>query len=218
MPSKDSTTTGILVLTFAIAMGTTAAVTYILTSQKERLKYLEEKKAAYEREVMIKEKTVKARKLAGEKPAAGTLVDDVSIQRVYLWEVEDLKKRFQPSKLLNTMKNVGDTNVNYFFPTLKVTSSMAEDDEDLVAKQHETNYNKLITNHECILANLVRKPNQETFTHAYVRYVAASNPLDWRCLCQERSGSIPILLVPFIHSFIHSCNHSFSLLNQSWSS
>lgn len=167
--SSSSNNSVVLVLTFAFAMGTTAAATYFWTSQREQQKYLKEKKENYERELMIKEKTVQARILAHEKPASGTLVADVSIQRVYLWEVEDLKKRFQPSKQINIMHNVVDTNVNYFFPTLKVTSSMNEDDEDSGKKVHETNYNKLITNHECILANLVRKPNQETFTHAYVR-------------------------------------------------
>ena len=32
-----------------------------------------------------------------------------------------------------------------------------------------TNYNKLITNHELILGEIVRKPNMPTYTHAYVR-------------------------------------------------
>jgi len=138
-------------------------------------KYLAEKKAAYERELKIKEKTIQARILAGEKPASGILVDDVSIQRVYLWEVEDLKKRFSPSLKVNIMKNMVHAHENpYFFPSLNATSSMKDEGEEDGDKNknngtHETNYNKLITNHECILANLVRKPNQETYTHAYVR-------------------------------------------------
>jgi hypothetical protein len=53
----------------------------------------------------------------------------------------------------------------YFFPSLsKSPSSITEKD---VAKA--TDYNKLITNHECILGEIVRKPNQPTHTRAYVR-------------------------------------------------
>lgn len=175
MPSSSSSAStsaspAVTALSLAVVMGTTAAATYFWTVQREQQKYLSEKKAAYERELLIKEKTVQARQLAGEEPASGTLVSDVSIQRVYLWEVEDLKKRFQPSQKLNVMKNVGDTHVQYFFPSLKVVSSMhAQDADNTTESTHETSYNKLITNHECILANLVRKPNQETFTHAYIR-------------------------------------------------
>ncbi len=155
----------------AVVMSTTAAATFLWTQQREQQKYLAEKKAAYEREFKIKEKTIQARILAGEKPASGLLVDDVSIQRVYLWEVEDLKKIFSPSLKLNVMKNVGAANESpYFFPSLNSSPSMKEEmGEEQKKLIHETNYNKLITNHECILANLVRKPNQETYTHAYVR-------------------------------------------------
>lgn len=99
----------------------------------------------------------------------GDLVDDLTIDRVFLWEVEDLKKRFTPSKSTNTMKNVANPNSNpYFFPTLSKRNA-SEKESDSVRAVKTTNYNKLITNHECILANIVRKPNMPTYTHAYVR-------------------------------------------------
>jgi hypothetical protein len=175
--NSSSPSTALLAVSLALCMGSTAAATYLWTRDREQEKYLAEKKAVYDRELLIKEKTVQARTLAGEAPASGTLVEDVSIQRVYLWQVEDLKHRFQPSGVENVMKNVGDQHVQYFFPSLKVVANktplnthddLDHDDVNHTAK-YATPYNKLITNHECILANLVRKPNQETFTHAFIR-------------------------------------------------
>lgn len=155
MSSKDNTANHLL--TLAIAMGSTAVATYFYTASKMQNRYLEEKKESYERELRIKEKTVQARLAAGERPAFGTLVDDVSIQRVYLWECEDLKKRFEPAKKENVMRNITELSENYFFPTLKLATSMSTDeDEEDRHKKRETPYNKLITNHECILSNLVR--------------------------------------------------------------
>ena len=135
---------------------------------------------AYTRELMIKNKTLEARKLTGQPP--GTMIDSVSIDKVYLWEVEDLKKRFPSSKHLNVMKNFpkpSQYQSNFYFPSVLSKSSGSSDsidaDRDSSAEpaedkeNHSTNYNKLITNHECILGNIVRKPNMPTSTHAYVR-------------------------------------------------
>lgn len=170
--STSATLTGLATVTAAMSL--TAVVTYYWTQRNEEKKYLEEKKAIYDRELLIKQKTLEARKLTGEP--SGTIVEDVSIEKVYLWEVEDLKKRFQPSQKINRMKNIVKTNGNpYFFPSLnKQASSISEHEhvnkkDEKSMKTVETNYNKLITNHECILADLVRKPNMPTRTHAYVR-------------------------------------------------
>ena len=130
------------------------------------MKVLKEKKEIYDRELLIKTKTLEARKLTGEP--AGTVVDDLTIDKVFLWEVEDLKKRFPSSKVDNMMKNVPSANLNpYFFPTLNAQ----EKSEEAKSNQHvkPTEYNKLITNHKCIIADIVRKPNMQTYTHAYVR-------------------------------------------------
>jgi hypothetical protein len=154
MSSKENTAP--FLLSLMVVMGTTAAATYYYTANKMQNRYLEEKKATYEREMQIKEKTVQARLAAGEKPAYGTLVDDVSIQRVYLWECEDLKKRFEPAKKENVMKNIAGSLENSFFTSMKLSPSMSADDEQEKKVKRETAYNKLITNHECILGSLVR--------------------------------------------------------------
>jgi hypothetical protein len=154
MSSKENTTT--FIVSLVVVMGTTAAATYFYTANKMQNRYLEEKKTTYEREMLIKEKTVQARLAAGEKPAYGTLVEDVSVQRVYLWECEDLKKRFEPAKKLNVMKNVTGLPEIPFLPVIKMSPSMRALDEQEGERVHETAYNKLITNHECILGGLVR--------------------------------------------------------------
>jgi 6-phosphofructokinase 1 len=149
-------------LELVVACGLTAAVTYYLTSKGEQRKYLEEKKAIYDREIEIKKKTLAARELTGEPK--GTVIEDVTIDKTYLWEVEDLKKRFPPSKIENVMKNVPPANSNpYFFPSIK-REKVADPEQKM-----ETKYNKLITNHECILADIVRKPNAKPQSVGYVR-------------------------------------------------
>jgi 6-phosphofructokinase 1 len=164
MSTKDSSTTATLV----IAVALTAAVTHWLTKRDEERKVLREKKEIYDRELMIKTKTLEARKLTGEPN--GTVIEDLTLDRVFLWEVEDLKMRFSSSKIPNVMKNIPKPNNNpYFFPSLKKNESCVSNSEKDKPKVQVTQYNRLITNHECILGDLVRKPNMPTFTHAYVR-------------------------------------------------
>jgi 6-phosphofructokinase 1 len=175
--AAPATNTNIALL-LAVAVTTTAATTYVITKRNEERKILKEKKEIYDRELMIKNKTLEARRLAGE-PMSGTLIEGVSIDRVYLWEVEDLKKRFPSSKAPNFMKQIPMPSENpYFFPALrKAASSDSMPSSDTTTgtttttadHSHKTNYNQLITNHECILGSIVRKPNQQTQSHAYVR-------------------------------------------------
>jgi 6-phosphofructokinase 1 len=164
MAPKDisvSTTTA-LVLTFSAV---SAWISCWLTRRSEERKVLEEKREVYDRELMIKSKTLEARKLLGEP--SGKVIADVHLDRIFLWEVEDLKSRFPSSKIPNVMQNSGIPNMNpYFFPSLRQSVSTGSEDG---VRRESTNYNRLITNHECILADIVRKPNMQTFTHAYVR-------------------------------------------------
>jgi 6-phosphofructokinase 1 len=146
-----------------IAIALTAAITHWWTKRQEEEKVFREKKAAYDRELMIKTKTLEARKLTGEPN--GHLVQDLSLDRVFLWEVEDLRKRFSSSNVQNKLMNIPMPQCNpYYFPSLKNSKK-----KELQEKVQPTDYNRLITNHECILAGLVRKPNMPTYTHAYVR-------------------------------------------------
>ncbi len=161
MSESSSNLSNALVL--GLACSFTAAVSYYVAVTEAEKKILLEKKKAYERELLLKEKTIAARELTGEP--RGKLIADVTIDKVYLWELEDLKKRFSPCNVKNVMKNIPSPNDNpYYFPSLnKPTLAQVK------AKATATEYNKLITNHECILGEVVRKPNQPTHTRAYVR-------------------------------------------------
>ena len=97
MPSNRDpfiTSTAFLVLSCS---ATSALLSYWLTKRSEENKALQEKKEAYERELMIKSKTLEARKLKGEP--SGNVIEDVTLDRIFLYEVEDLKSRF-PSSIL----------------------------------------------------------------------------------------------------------------------
>jgi Phosphofructokinase len=163
MPSSSGLTNALTVLT---ACSLTAAVTFYLTAAAAERKVLAEKKRKYDRDLALKEKTIAARKLSGEPQ--GEIIDDVTLDRVYLWNIEDLKSRFNPCNIENVMRNTASTTTNpYYFPSMKKSAS-----NDSIAELSDgktTPYNKLITNHECVLGEVVRKPNQQPFTHAYVR-------------------------------------------------
>jgi 6-phosphofructokinase 1 len=150
-------------ITLGLACSVTAILSYYVATTEAEKKILLEKKKAYERELLLKEKTIAARELTGEPK--GQLITDVTIDKVYLWECEDLKKLFSPCNVKNVMKNIPSPNENpYYFPTLKKNSTAI-----LKEEAKTTDYNKLITNHECILGEVVRKPNQPTHSRAYVR-------------------------------------------------
>ena len=71
----------------------------------------------------------------------GHLVDDLTLDRVFIWEVEELKKRFTSSKTVNVMQNKADPNSNpYFFPTLSKDTTETDTTKKGVKT---TNYNKL---------------------------------------------------------------------------
>ena len=163
MPTSSSSSRSSNILTLGFACSLTAAVSYYIAAREAEKKVLLEKKKAYDRELLLKEKTIAARELTGEPK--GHLISDVTIDKVYLWECEDLKKRFSPCNIKNVMKNIASANENpYYFPSLSKTSSVVDREVAQV-----TEYNKLITNHECILGEVVRKPNQPTHSRAYVR-------------------------------------------------
>ena len=96
----------------------------------------------------------------------GTLIDDVGVESVYLLEVEHLGARFVSTGAgkVNRMKNKGTAYSEY-------TSDPSDNTPDsaTVLAASESNYNKLITNHECILADILHSPSGDRSSRAYVR-------------------------------------------------
>ncbi|CAB9518141.1 phosphofructokinase 5, chloroplastic [Seminavis robusta] len=183
--SSSSHSTSAVAVTAAVtglvAVTATALVTHYVTKRTEMNKHQQRQYESYQRNKMIREKTMQIRKEAGE-PASGELID-VRIDQVYLWEVEDLKKRFPGTKLENKMR-VSDAPLRTRSPMLRKVSDGTNDTADgddgtpAAGKRGSfstgkgfqiTDYNKLITNHECILGKIIRKPNMAVHSVAYVR-------------------------------------------------
>ena len=167
-----------------VSMVTTVYMTYVWTKQNEERKQRAIVARQYEREKLLKEKTALARKNAIHAPASGTLLPDVQIKAIYLWECEDLRNIFPSSGTVNVMKFPSVTRSIVQSPLLRGTSSSdpslhsTPSTGNLVSSSSSTGlvpertcqYNKLITDHECILGDIVRKPNStKTYTISYMR-------------------------------------------------
>ena len=157
----------------ATTVAVTAAVTHALTKKREDDKHKALVLKQYERAKMLKEKTARARQ-AAQEPPSGKLLEDVFVDKIFLWECQDLRKNFPSADTVNVMKNYFKLNKN---PVQSPLLRTADSDVDAGTRggptssrsHHSTKYNKLITDHECILAKIVRKPNMETHTVAYMR-------------------------------------------------
>jgi 6-phosphofructokinase 1 len=142
----------------ATTVAATAAITYTLTKGEEERKHKARVYRQYQRELMLKEKTVVAR-LANKEPPRGKLIDDVFIDKVYLWECQDLRKSFDSANITNEMK------CQY----IKIRSPVRAPHLEKHGSSPSTPYIHLITDHECILGEVVRKPNKAPRTVAYMR-------------------------------------------------
>lgn len=165
MSNQENKAISSLVLLTAVSV--TAAVTYTLTKRREENKQKAIALRQYERNKIIKEKTAKARMEAHEPPS-GKLMNDVRIDKIFLWECEDLRKRFPSAMIENIMKFKVNGPANIRAPALRGRSA-AENEPQFVEQGEGSPYNKLITDHECILGTIVRKPNMHTHTVSYMR-------------------------------------------------
>jgi 6-phosphofructokinase 1 len=168
--SREPPLLSTLIGTALVSIAATAVATYTWTKQRETAKYQAIANRQYEREKMLKEKTAIARKEHNEPPA-GTLVEDVFIDKIFLWECVDLRKRFPSAMTPNVMK-IGQATPTPTIrsPLLRQASSNIEEKQAKSKKDAATTpYNKLISDHECILGDIVRKPNGPTHTVAYMR-------------------------------------------------
>jgi hypothetical protein len=157
--SRDATT---FVATIAVVAASVAS-TYILTNYYRDLKDTKKRLEEYEAMVAQRERALAAQK--ANKEPSGKLIDDVTIDKVYLWEVENLGHRFAPEggEMENTMKLGGA-----MLPRSRLVAALGfgATPEPLSVNA----YNKLISNHECVLSDLVRKPGQKnSHTRAFVR-------------------------------------------------
>jgi len=152
-----------------LAVAVTAFTTYKLTKRSEENKQREIANRQYQREKMLKIKTAEARKKQ-ELPESGTVLDDVKIDQVYLWECEDLRKRFPSALKENKMQfATAASRPEVRSPILRISQNSGGLLNKDASSVKETSYNKLITDHECIIAQIKRKPNMPTHSFAYMR-------------------------------------------------
>lgn len=164
--SQRETTFWVSVL--AAAVTTTAAVTYKLTQRKFEL----ERNAVIHQQ-FVREKEVKALLAAARKeskePASGVLVKEVTVDKVFLWHLPDLKLKFRSAGVLNVMKNQGAPIPAIRSPYLRAESSVISESSSSSSESKPTPYNKLISDNECILADIVRKPTGSKNSVSYLR-------------------------------------------------
>jgi 6-phosphofructokinase 1 len=156
--SKSLTT--LVAVSFASVVGTYLTLTYLQArrDEKARAHAFAERQAAREKQT-LKQMDV------GEP--SGTLLEHAKIDRIYLWQVQNLGERFaaQGGKILNRMHSSAPSRS--FFESIGAqlnTTGNNTTEEDVV-----TDYNKLIGEHDCILADLVRKPTSPSWCRAYLR-------------------------------------------------
>jgi len=117
--------------------------------------------------------------LTGE---VGLPLDDVDIDEVRLWEVEHLGLKFPSEAPLGFENAMGGTDYTITPPdnkaqggntrdALRVSTFVADIASltESLALADQNQYNKLIGESECVLADLVRVPGGKTTTKAFVR-------------------------------------------------
>jgi len=94
----------------------------------------------------------------------GTILTDIKINEIVLWEVEHLNQRFASEAPKGLVNHMLCSDFDYSGNQSK-TSIDVKDLSDM----NKTHYNKLINTNECILADIVRKPGSGAQTRAYIR-------------------------------------------------
>lgn len=170
MPSESSERAEQALVTVAVA-AVTALVTYAITKNLEEHKHQRIRFQQYLHEQSL-QAAVAAKRLENNEPPSGELVEGLRIDRVYAWAIEDLRKRFESAQVENKIQNKAVENAGIIrSPMLRrVESSTTIDalrEEKFTVRGAE--YNKLITDNQLILAEIVRKPGMPTSTVGYMR-------------------------------------------------
>eukprot|EP00581_Thalassiosira_minuscula_P009899 CAMPEP_0183709164 /NCGR_PEP_ID=MMETSP0737-20130205/5261_1 /TAXON_ID=385413 /ORGANISM="Thalassiosira miniscula, Strain CCMP1093" /LENGTH=533 /DNA_ID=CAMNT_0025937181 /DNA_START=28 /DNA_END=1629 /DNA_ORIENTATION=+ len=143
-------TSGIDSKAVALAAGA-SALTYIIAKKQFEKKSVAERREKYEMDQEIR--TIQNEMRKAEGLPTGTKLEGVGTGGVYLWEVERLSKYF-PSE------GEGIENI------MAALNDAGEGDKHSKVR---AKYNKLISDNECILANIRKAPGKSDETRAYIR-------------------------------------------------
>lgn len=174
--SRDAVSPATLVAAAVAASSLAAAATYILTKRTEMKFEDERRKKEWEKVRKAKMRlslTTRSDSGSTEKPS-GLKLEDVHLDDVYLWEVEHLGERFKSEAegLVNHMQGVGASSAEIperdtFFTRIGMSSKTLDEDKNATADK--SHYNRLIGIHECVIADIVRRPGAKAQSRAYVR-------------------------------------------------
>jgi len=171
-------------LAVAVLLAATAYVSYALTKrfeEEKRRKFVFEQ---YQEEKAQKAQVAQQREKAGEPPS-GELLEGLSIDKVFVWKIEDLRKRYKSANVENVMKNKPGPASAIRSPMLRMGSSISDDGKEeaeaatrkatalfrrsMCVEDRHQQYCKLITDDQVILSDVVRKPSMPHQTVGYMR-------------------------------------------------
>lgn len=170
-PSSSSSSSADHTLVTVALAAVTALVTYAVTKNVEERKHQKIRFQQYLHEQAL-QAAVASKRLEDNEPPSGVLVEGLRIDRVYAWSIEDLRKRFESAQVENKIQNkaVEYTGLVRSPMLRRVDSSAAIEalqEEKYTVRGAE--YNKLITDNQLILSEIVRKPGMTTSTVGYMR-------------------------------------------------
>ena len=174
---KDSNSTFTTAAIAAAAAAVAGSLSYFATREFVKFREQKERELAITEDRAMRELQAKKQEMKGLPP--GTKIPFLQIRDIYLWEVEYLGVRF-PSEakgIVNKMHGVKSSTPLPVGPTFLRKSISIDSEKSGEGKESRTAdkeidttaYNKLIGIHECVIAETVRKPNDNQVTHAYVR-------------------------------------------------
>ena len=163
--SSSSSTQSTMTMIATVGAGCVATyyITTILRDQREQ----RERALAYNDRLERKIAIQQAQQEQGLP--AGTLVPEVLVEKIFLWEVEHLGGRFSAAgKQENLMHPTPGTSTTTTTTSTTTISNLLG--QSVTKEPMATEYNKLIDSHDCVLADIVRRPQTgETSTRAFIR-------------------------------------------------
>ena len=156
----------------AVVIAFSCLLTYYVTNYRRDQRESKEREEAFrehlERKQLAMQQQQQLQGCSDQPVIVGTLIEELAVEKVYLWEVEQLGIRFPAAgKRKNLMQAQVTPKTNQFFPNLLLKSSNHSGDD--IELPMATEYNKLIAAKECVLADIVRRSNGVVSTAAYVR-------------------------------------------------
>jgi hypothetical protein len=189
--SSAAATPGSIVVVAAAVAGCVVLTAVVkITQRLERRKYLEILRREYELLQQIKAQKKAVAKARDVKEPDGTELEGMKVEKVFLLELVDLRKRFPSSNTPNVMKMVTMEVHNHkqtHSPLLRWNSSVqgtssTSSSFELKKQSRAQPYNKIIGDQECVIGQLVpygRTTDGNTTSYAATTFLRAGPRYVW---------------------------------------